>query len=211
MIEGVIITMGTKERILLTSLRLFARDGYEAVSVSMIASELGMVKSALYKHYKSKRAIFDSIVNRMRNMDYENAIENGMPEKTYCETPYAYSNIRIDDVKPFTIAMFTHWTQVEFPSLFRKMLTIEQYHNSEMSKLYEQYLSSSPLTYVEDIFAGITGDKENSKLLALRFYAPMYMLYGLYDTESDKEAVNRMLLKHIDHFIAELKKKYGLE
>ena len=48
----------TKEKILLTSLRLFARDGYEAVSVSMIAQELGMAKSALYKHYTGKRDIF---------------------------------------------------------------------------------------------------------------------------------------------------------
>ena len=55
----------TKENILRTALRLFARDGYEAVSTSAIAGELGMTKGALYKHYKNKRAIFDSIVARM--------------------------------------------------------------------------------------------------------------------------------------------------
>ena len=41
----------TKEKILRTALLLFARDGYEAVSVSMIAGELGITKGALYKHY----------------------------------------------------------------------------------------------------------------------------------------------------------------
>lgn len=51
----------TKEKILITALRLFAKDGYEAVSVSQIASELGITKGALYKHYKNKRDIFDSI------------------------------------------------------------------------------------------------------------------------------------------------------
>ena len=54
----------TKERILQTALRLFAEDGYEAVSVSTIAGELGMTKGALYKHYKNKQDIFDSIVAR---------------------------------------------------------------------------------------------------------------------------------------------------
>ena len=39
----------TKERILTTALRLFARDGYEAVSVSDIAQALGMTKGALYR------------------------------------------------------------------------------------------------------------------------------------------------------------------
>ena len=41
----------TKEKILLTALRLFAQDGYEAVSMSKIAGELGITKGALYKHY----------------------------------------------------------------------------------------------------------------------------------------------------------------
>ena len=43
----------TKEDILIVALHLFARDGYEAVSVSQIAGELGMTKGALYRHYES--------------------------------------------------------------------------------------------------------------------------------------------------------------
>lgn len=52
----------TKEDILIVALHLFARDGYEAVSVSQIAGELGMTKGALYRHYESKRDIFEHIV-----------------------------------------------------------------------------------------------------------------------------------------------------
>ena len=37
-----------KEEILIVALHLFARDGYEAVSVSQIAGELDMTKGALY-------------------------------------------------------------------------------------------------------------------------------------------------------------------
>ena len=48
-----------KEEILIVALHLFARDGYEAVSVSQIAGELDMTKGALYRHYKSKRDISD--------------------------------------------------------------------------------------------------------------------------------------------------------
>ena len=50
-----------KEEILIVALHLFARDGYEAVSVSQIAGELGMTKGALYRHYKSKRDISASL------------------------------------------------------------------------------------------------------------------------------------------------------
>ena len=43
-----------KEEILIVALHLFARDGYEAVSVSQIAGELDMTKGALYRQ-KQKR------------------------------------------------------------------------------------------------------------------------------------------------------------
>ncbi len=39
------------------SLHLFAQNGYETVSVSRIAGELGMTKGALYRHYQNKREI----------------------------------------------------------------------------------------------------------------------------------------------------------
>lgn len=69
----------TKEDILIVALHLFARDGYEAVSVSQIAGELGMTKGALYRHYESKRDIFEHIVKRMEQGDGEQAESHDMP------------------------------------------------------------------------------------------------------------------------------------
>lgn len=63
----------TKEQILTVALKLFSKRGYEAVSVSEIAGELGITKGALYRHYKNKRDIFDSIVKRMFELDKENS------------------------------------------------------------------------------------------------------------------------------------------
>ena len=58
----------TRENILLVSLRLFAQEGYEAVSVSQIAGELGLTKGALYRHYANKQAIFESILQKMEQL-----------------------------------------------------------------------------------------------------------------------------------------------
>ena len=80
----------TREKILNTALQLFARDGYEAVSVSGIASALGITKGALYRHYQNKRDIFDSIVRRMEERDRQQAAEHGVPEGTAEEMPRAY-------------------------------------------------------------------------------------------------------------------------
>ena len=54
-----------KEEILIVALYLFARDGYEAVSVSQIAGELAMTKGALYRHYQSKRDILECLPSGM--------------------------------------------------------------------------------------------------------------------------------------------------
>ena len=75
-----------KEEILIAALHLFARDGYEAVSVSQIAGELDMTKGALYRHYKSKRDIFESIVQRMEQQDGKQARENEVPEESIEKT-----------------------------------------------------------------------------------------------------------------------------
>ena len=190
----------TKEKILLTSLKLFAQDGYEAVSISKISGELGMAKSALYKHYKNKRDIFDSIINRMDELDYERAREYNMPDGNMDEIIKGYREISIDKIRIYTEAQFKHWTEEEFSSLFRRMLTLEQYRNQEMSDLYQKYLVSGPIDYMTYLFAGITGKKEEAKQLAIEFYGPIFLMYSLYDNKREGDDLTEMLKKHVERF-----------
>ena len=190
----------TKEKILLTSLKLFAQDGYEAVSISKISGELGMAKSALYKHYKNKRDIFDSIINRMDELDYERAREYNMPDGNMDEIIKEYRNISTDKIRIYTEAQFKHWTEEEFPSLFRRMLTLEQYRNQEMSDLYQKYLVSGPIDYMTYLFAGITGKKEEAKQLAIEFYGPIFLMYSLYDNKREDDDLTEMLKNHVERF-----------
>ena len=190
----------TKEKILLTSLKLFAQDGYEAVSISKICGELGMAKSALYKHYKNKRDIFDSIINRMDELDYERAREYNMPDGNMDEIIKGYREISIDKIRIYTEAQFKHWTEEEFSSLFRRMLTLEQYRNQEMSDLYQKYLVSGPIDYMTYLFAGITGKKEEAKQLAIEFYGPIFLMYSLYDNKREGDDLTEMLKNHVERF-----------
>ena len=186
----------TREKILFAALRLFAAQGYEAVSVSQIAGVLGMTKGALYRHYASKRDIFDSIVARMEEYDAVRAEEFDMPEAVLEEMPEKYRNASISRMIDYSRAQFRYWTVDEFPACFRRMLTLEQYHNEEMGRLYQQYLVAGPLGYVTDLLAssGVEGAQE----LALEMYAPMFFLYSLYDGAEDKEAVLAMADAHWD-------------
>ena len=85
--------MNTKEKILVAALRLFAVNGYEAVSVSQIAGELGITKGALYKHYKNKRDIFNCIFEYVCRLDVERSRKSGVPEQDYSDMPEAFSHV----------------------------------------------------------------------------------------------------------------------
>jgi AcrR family transcriptional regulator len=195
----------TKENILHTALRLFAQNGYEATSVSDIAGELGMTKGALYKHYKNKRDIFDSIVERIHELDVEGAKKYEVPEETFDKLPSAYRNIAVDKIKVFIEAQFHLLTEDEFFSNFRKMLTLEQYKNPEIMELYQKCLVSGPISYMEDLFREMMEqgiwNKSNPKQLALEFYAPFYLLVSISDTTPDKKEAANLLTAHVERFI----------
>ncbi len=195
----------TRERILLAALRLFAENGYEAVSVSDIARQLGVTKGALYKHYKSKRAIFDSILRRMEERDAAQARENALPEGTPAEQREAYEAAAPEDVADFAKAMFRYWTEDEFASGFRKLLTLEQFRSPEMGALCQQYLSSGPLDYMTALFAarGLPRPRQE----AAAFYGPMFLLYSVYDGAEDKAAVTALMDEMTDRALAHLKEK----
>ena len=193
-----------KEEILIVALHLFARDGYEAVSVSQIAGELDMTKGALYRHYKSKRDIFDCIVQRMEQQDGEQARENEVPEESIEKTPEEYQNVSLDDFVEYSKSMFEYWTVDDFASSFRKMLTIEQFRSEEMQNLYQQYLVSGPTEYVKDLFDNM--EIKNPEENAVKFYANMFFYYSMYDGSADKAKVKCQFEQMMNKMVEEMEK-----
>ena len=201
----------TREKILMTALQLFAKDGYEAVSVRTIAEELGMTKGALYRHYKNKRDIFDCIVKRMIQIDAQRAREYHMPDEGYDSKPDAYGNTTLQSIQEYTIEQFRFWTEDEFASCFRKMLTLEQYRNEEMAELYSQCIVAGPVTYMEDLFRELIQKgvlkAENPRQLAVDYYAPLFLLICTYDKTGKNEDYATILRNHTEYFM----KSYGVD
>ena len=142
----------SREHMLLVALRLFAQKGYGATSIFDIAHELQITKGAIYKHFKNKQDILDAIISKMEENDQRFAEQFIMPIHVLSlEEKEAYQKVTIKQVIDFSLTMFTYWTEDEFASLFRKMLTIEQYHDEKMGQLYQNYLGDGPYQYILDI------------------------------------------------------------
>ncbi len=196
----------TKERILEEALKLFSQNGYMGTSMSDIAAELGVTKAALYKHYTGKQEILDSIIDRMNQLDAERVRAYAMPEGDMDDVIAAYRNTDFDKIREFTRVQFLHWTEEEFPCRFRRMLTLEQYRDPAMAALYQKYLAEGPLSYMEILFAGMTGHAGDARQLALDFYEPIFLLYSIRDgMENPQEAVE-MLDRHVRQFAARMRK-----
>ena len=191
----------SREHMLLVALRLFAQKGYGATSIFDIAHELQITKGAIYKHFKNKQDILDAIISKMEENDQRFAEQFIMPIHVLSlEELEAYQKVTMKQVIDFSLAMFTYWTEDEFASLFRKMLTIEQYHDKKMNLLYQNYLGDGPYQYILDIFK--TMELKDYEEKALLFYGPMFSLYSLSDI--DFELAKKRLQKHFQYLLERL-------
>lgn len=179
----------TKESILLVSLQLFAERGFDAVSTSMIANQLGITKGALYRHFENKQAIFDAIWERMLALDEERAAEDSVPEKQYSEDAESYRNVNGHNLCEFVVNQFDFWTENEFACNFRRMITLEQFKTPERTKLYQDVICAGPVQYTKDIFTELGSQGKLTKdaldmgaeALAMQLFAPLSLVIQLYD------------------------------
>lgn len=186
----------TKENILQNALCVFSEKGYEATSVADIAEKLGIGKSALYKHYKSKRDIFESILARMEEL------EVGFKETH----PYITEDGKPDFAKleQYVFALFCKWTEDPFCASFRKVLTLEQFTDAEMAGLYRKYLTEGPVFELTETFSSLGGNKTAAMGMAMYLYSPLYLYYSMYDSAENKAVVTRAAKAHIHRFMVQL-------
>ena len=147
--------LNSRENILLTALRLFSQNGYEAVSISDIAGALGLSKGAMYRHFKNKRDLFNQILLRMEEDDAQRAQAFSLPEEDKSVSPEKYAAASLERVLAFAEAQFAYWTADAFACPFRRMISLERYRSAEMGALYQNYLGAGPLNYTIDLFSSL--------------------------------------------------------
>lgn len=197
--------MDTKKKILDAALTLFSEKGYGNVYVGHIADAVGIKAPSLYKHYKSKQDIFDAILEEMKKSYEKQAGNLGMNGNSIDMDGNLFSTISEDKLVEIGTGLFLYFLHDDYTQKFRKMLTIEQFHNSELAGLYSKQYLDDPLQYQTGLFSLIsTGGKlkqYDSNMMALQFYSPIYMLLTLCDRQPDREPeALQMLEQHIRQF-----------
>ena len=197
--------MDTKHRILDEALTLFSEKGYANVYVSDIAGRVGIKAPSLYKHYRNKRAIFDAIIDEMNHRFEQQAQALSISGTDPTADAEVYKNIDEEHLIKLGNDLFRYYLHDSYTKRFRKMLTLEQFQDQELARVYSQQYFDMPLSY-QGMLLGlmvsqgllVTG---NVPIMTLQFYAPIYMLLTVCDREPSREQEAMELLEgHIRQF-----------
>ena len=202
--------MDTKHKILDEALTLFSEKGFANVFVNEIAERVGIKAPSLYKHYKSKQAIFDAIIDEMNHRFEQQAQALTIDGTDPAADAEVYKNMDEDHLVKLGTDLFKYYLHDSYTRRFRKMLTIEQFQNKDLARVYSQQYYDMPLSY-QGMLLGLLVSQgllvtENVPIMTLHFYAPIYMLLTVCDREPERE---QEALKLMEEHIRQFDKLYG--
>ena len=191
----------TKERILATALEMFSQKGYAGTNIRELTASLGLVKSSMYCHFKSKEEIWNTLLDEM-SAYYETRF--GSPEHL---PPVPDS---LEDLVLMTLRMADLTVHDEKIAMTRKLLTIEQFRDGRARDLATKHFLTGLRDMFTQLFTGMMDRgllrRDDPAMLAFAYTAPISALIHLCDREPEKtDAAMAQIEAFCRHFI----KVYG--
>jgi AcrR family transcriptional regulator len=191
----------TKERILAAALEMFSKNGYAGTNIRELSASLGLVKSGVYKHYESKEAIWNALLDEMIAYYGEHF---GSAEHL---PPVPDS---LDELVEMTMRMVNLTVHDERIVMTRKVLTLEQFRDVRARELATKHFLTGLTDMFTQIFTGMMEKgllrQDDPAMLALAYTAPISALIHLCDREPER---TEEVLTQIEAFSRHFIKTYG--
>ena len=173
--------MTTKEKIMDVALRMFSERGYEAVSIRDICGDVGIKESTLYYHFKNKKDILDSLIEKFKKhikglLSHIDEIDDN-PSKKLKKNDVASSEV-------LDTYMMDSYLFDPFCNLMIRLMMIEQFHNEQIREIYEKTLFTDPFNIYMKVFKKLASkgafSESQSEQIVRRYHAYMTMLTFKY-------------------------------
>ncbi|MBQ9612963.1 MAG: TetR/AcrR family transcriptional regulator [Lachnospiraceae bacterium] len=191
----------TKERILEAALEMFSQNGYAGTNIRELSASLGLVKSGVYKHYESKEAIWNALLDEMIAYYGEHF---GSPEHL---PPVPDS---LEALTRLTMQMVNITVHDEKIIMTRKVLTLEQFRDVRARELATKHFLTGLTDIFTRIFTGMMDKgllrKDDPEMLAFAYTAPISTLIHLCDREPEK---TEDAMKQVEAFSRHFINTYG--
>ena len=193
----VIMANDTKERIIDAALEMFSQNGYAGTNIRELSALLGLVKSGVYKHYGSKEAIWNALLDQMIAYYGEHF---GSAEHL---PPVPDS---LDGLVDMTMRMVNFTVHDEKIIMTRKVLTLEQYRDARARELATKHFLTGLTEMFTHVFTGMMENgllkRDDPKMLAFAYTTPVSALIHQCDREPEKaEEAIRQIEEFSRHFI----------
>ena len=191
----------TKERILETALEMFSQNGYNGTNIRELTAALGLVKSSMYKHFESKEAIWNALLDEM--IAYYGA-RFGSAEHL---PPVPDS---LEGLVALTMGMVEFTIHDEKVVKTRKLLSIEQFRDERARDLATKHFLTGLTAMFTPLFQGMMDKglliRDDPAMLAFAYTAPISALIHLCDREPEKRSAAIQRIEAFSrHFIATYK------
>ena len=191
----------TKERILDAALEMFSQNGYAGTNIRELSASLGLVKSGVYKHFESKEAIWNALLDKMIAY-YEEHFGSAEHLPPVPDT--------LEELVRMTMQMVNVTVHDERIVMTRKLLSIEQFRDERARELATKHFLTGLTDMFTRLFRGMM-DKgllrdEDPKMLAFAYIAPISALIHLCDREPEK---TEETLKQVEAFSRHFVRTYG--
>ena len=171
----------TKERILLAALDMFSQKGYEGTNIRELSASLGLVKSGVYKHFESKEAIWNALLDRMIAY-YGERFGSAERLPPVPDSP--------EGLVEMTMRMVAFTVHDEMIIKTRKLLAIEQFRDARARDLATKHFLTGLTDMFTPVFAGMMEKgllrEEDPAMLAFAYTTPISALIHLCDREPEK-------------------------
>ncbi|MBQ6174678.1 MAG: TetR/AcrR family transcriptional regulator [Clostridia bacterium] len=171
----------TKERILTAALEMFSHKGYEGTNIRELSASLGLVKSGIYKHFESKEAIWNALLDRMIAY-YGERFGSAEHLPPVPDSP--------EDFVSMTMRMVNLTIRDEQIVMTRKVLTLEQYRDERARDLATKHFLTGLTEMFTHILAGMMDKglirRDDPAMLAFAYTAPISALIHLCDREPER-------------------------
>lgn len=188
----------TKDRILESALTLFSEKGYDGVGVDLIAENAGIKGPSLYKHFKGKEDILDSLIEKVEGYYQENFGSVNNPGKIPSS---------MDELITMSLKRIEFTLRDPMVKKVRRMLTMEQFRSRRIAFLTTKYNIDSVQEIYHRIFQTMMDNgimkKTDAALLSVSFAAPVSLLIQMCDREPEREPEAMERIKKYFRFFAD--------
>ena len=171
----------TKERILEAALEMFSQNGYAGTNIRELSASLGLVKSGVYKHYESKEAIWNALLDKMIAY-YGERFGSAERLPPVPDSP--------EELTRLTMHMVNITVHDERIVMTRKVLTLEQFRDVRARELATKHFLTGLKEMFTHIFSGMMDKgllrRDDPAMLAFAYTAPISALIHHCDREPEK-------------------------